>query len=179
MYRRTGKTPEDSTENAIKSAISILAYKENTEKELFDKLVAKGFSKEKASEAVAFVVEKKYLCEHRYFLRFVEFYGNTKHLGKRRILREARRKGFSENVIDGYFEEALSQVNFDEGCYGALCRCKSQNKEKACAMLLRRGYTVGNLHYALDKYEEQHGQPFGSGEEEGADLDLDEEEFDE
>ena len=107
-------------EGAKKAAISLLAYKEQTEKELFSKLLEKGFSKEDAAEAVAFTVEKQYLSERRYYLRFAEFCGKNKHFGRRRIVQEARRKGFSDRTIAEYTEEALQDVDFDESCYAAL-----------------------------------------------------------
>lgn len=177
MYRRNKKA-EGGAEGAIRAAISILAYRENTEKTLRDKLISRGFTEEEAEEAVKFTVEKNYLCESRHFLRFVEFYGKNKFFGKRRILQEARRKGFSEETVRNYAAEAMAQVDFDELCYAALCRCRKDTKEKIEAALLRRGYTMSNVRYAFGHYEELHGKPYekeSSGKGDGNETDFDEE----
>ena len=147
---------EEGAEGAKRTAISLLAYREQTEKELFSKLLDKGFSKEDAAEAVAFTVEKQYLSERRYYMRFAEFCGRNKHFGKRRILQEARRKGFSEKTIAEYTDEALADVNFDESCYEALVQFRKQSKRKLMASLLRRGFTTANVRYAFMRYEEEH-----------------------
>ncbi len=173
--RRKGRKSEGGTEGAIKAAISILAYRENTRKTLYEKLISRGFSEEEATEAVEFAVEKNYLSERRHFIRFVEFYAKNKLFGKRRILQEARRKGFSEETVRTYAAEAFAQVDFDEACYVALCRCKCDVKEKTVATLVRRGYSMSNVRYAFDHYEETHGRPHekprdGDGNEERTDF---------
>lgn len=156
---------EGGVEGAKKAAISLLAYKEQTEKELFSKLLEKGFSKEDATEAVAFTVEKQYLSERRYYLRFAEFCGKNKHFGRRRIVQEARRKGFSDRTIAEYTEEALQDVDFDESCYEALLSLKKDSREKLTASLLRRGFSTANVRNAIARYEEEQGAvlPYGGG----------------
>ena len=164
LKNKRKKTVESSPEGAKKAAISLLAYKEQTEKELYTKLLEKGFSKEDAAAAVAFTVEKQYLSEKRYYLRFAEFCGKNKHFGKRRIVQEARRKGFSDKTIEFYTEEALADVNFDESCYEALLQFHKTSKEKLTASLLRRGFSTANVRYALSRYEQEQGDlPCGDG----------------
>jgi regulatory protein len=142
---------EKNEEGAKRTAVSLLAYREHTEKELYTKLTERGFSKQDAAAAVAFAVEKKYLSERRYYLRFAEFCAKSKHFGKRRIAQEAKRKGFSSETVAFYTDEALADVNFDEICYEALVGLRHTDKEKQTAALLRRGFTVGNMRYAFEK----------------------------
>lgn len=167
------KVLEGGVEGAKKAAISLLAYKEQTEKELFTKLLEKGFSREDAAEAVAFTIEKQYLSEKRYYMRFAEFCGKNKHFGRRRIVQEARRKGFSEKTIEKYTEEALADVDFDESCYEALTHFRKGSKEKLTASLLRRGFTTANVRYAFMRYEQQSGGSLESLFEESAELEDD------
>ena len=94
MYMRNRKIAESEEEGAIRMAISLLAYKENTEKELFRKLLDRGCTEEDAKAAVRFAVEKNYLCEERYFQRFAERCAIDRLFGKRRVIQEARRNGF-------------------------------------------------------------------------------------
>lgn len=166
------KVLEATPEGAKRAAISLLAHREQTEKELLSKLIERGFSREDALEAVEFAKEKQYLSEQRYFFRFVEFYGKNKQFGRRRILQEAKRKGFSEEVVELYAKDALMQVDFDSGCFEALKKMKPSGKEKLTAALLRRGYSMYNVRYAFERYEEEIGSLEGSA------ADFEEEFFD-
>lgn len=180
MINRNKKRPmlEQGTEGAKKAAVSLLAYREHTEKELRTKLIDKGFSKEEAEAAVAFTIEKSYLSEKRYYLRYAEFCARTKHFGKRRITQEAKRKGFSSETIALYTSEALEGVDFNECCYEALLHIRHTTKEKQTAALLRRGFSTGNMRYAFEKYQNEIG-PLGQddGMEDG-DIPEDDCDFD-
>ena len=152
MIRNRNKAAiEKNEESAKRTAISLLAYREHTERELTTKLLERGFSKEDAAAAVAFAVEKNYLSERRYYLRFAEYCARTKHFGKRRIAQEAKRKGFSSETVALYTDQALADVDFDEICYEALLRIGHTGREKQTAALLRRGFTTGNMRYAFEK----------------------------
>ena len=53
------KVLEATPEGAKRAAISLLAHREQTEKELLSKLIERGFSREDALEAVEFAKEKQ------------------------------------------------------------------------------------------------------------------------
>ncbi len=166
MYNKKTRTPGDGgLEGAIKTAISLLAYKENTKKELLEKLIDRGYSKEDAAQAVCFTVQKRYLNEERYFMRFVQSSAENKHFGKRRIIQDARRKGFADETIKKCGSDAVRQVDFDDECYKTLCRYNRCPKEKIVPTLLRRGYTSRNVRYALRYYELMNGHVFFSEED--------------
>ena len=152
--------PEQGPEGAKKAAVSLLAYREHTEKELLEKLIDRGFSREDARAAVDFTIEKSYLSEKRYYLRYAEFCARTKHFGKRRIAQEAKRKGFSAETVALYTAEALKDVDFDECCFEALLQIRHTTKEKMTATLLRRGFSAGNMRYAFEKYQREIGPLF-------------------
>jgi len=170
-YKKPKKNFEDTPEEAKKSAVALLAYKENTEKELYDKLTARGFSKENAAAALAFVTEKNYLSEKRYFLRFVEYCGNNKHFGRRRIEAEIYQKGFSAATVAACAEEVYEKIDFDAQCYEALLLLKKDGREKARAALLRRGYSGDNVRYAFARFEKETGKGYGEGEDEDGTYD--------
>ena len=144
-------------------AISLLAYKENTEQELFRKLLDRGCTEEDAKAAVRFAVGKNYLCEERYFKRFAERCAMDRLFGKRRVLQEARRKGFSERTI----KEAssfLKEIDFDALCYRALKKSGNGSKEKTVVSLARRGFSNTNIRYAFLAWEEEFGISYGTEE---------------
>ena len=174
MNRNKKKTAvEKNAEGAKRTAISLLAYREHTQKELFEKLLDRGFSREDAEGAVAFAVEKNYLSEQRYYTRFVEFCAKSKLYGRRRIYQEARKKGFSADAIDLYTEEALLEVNFDEICFQALQNIHSATKERQTSHLLRRGFSVSNIRYAFEKYQNEVGPLWQNDEGQDYEIDLD------
>lgn len=153
---------EDTAENAMRTAISLLAYKENTKKELFSKLVERGYSRENAMEAVDFTVGKGYLSEERYLDRYIESCVKSLY-GKNRILMTARKKGFEEDL---FTNDLFTSVNFDEYCYVALLKCKKTNATKARNTLLRRGYSSAEITRSLKRYLTENGVPYGSEEKE-------------
>lgn len=163
---------EKNAEGAKRAAISFLAYREHTGKELYTKLVDRGFSREDAAGAVAFVTEKDYLSERRYYVRFVEFCAKNKLYGRRRIGQEARRKGFSEETIVLYTDEALLGIDFDDRCFEALKKVHHTERDKQTAYLLRKGFSVSNIRYAFERYKEEIG-PLWENEEGDLETDLD------
>lgn len=164
MVTKKRKIAEEGREGAIRAAVSILAYKENTERELYDKLVDRGCTREDAREAVHFAVGKNYLCESRYFARFAENCAQSRLYGRQRILMEARRKGFSEKTLSGA-DAVLDDIDFCEVCYKALKKCSLPTAEKATASLLRKGFALGEIKAALAKFREESGAAFGAAKE--------------
>ena len=150
MFARKKKKPaSDGAEGAKKAAISLLAYKENTERELYDKLTDRGYSDEEASEALNFVKARRYLDEARYFRRFVEGCACRRYYGKKRILQEAHLKKFSPetlNTANDLFEE----YDFASLCAEALVKLDKGEREKTVQALLRRGYGTAEIRKAFD-----------------------------
>ena len=149
--KKNRKEAADGVEGAVRMALSLLAYKENTEKELRTKLIDRGCSEEDADSAIAYVVQKRYLSEERYFMRFVESCARTRLLGRRRILAEAKRKGFSEKTVSAFAEKAFGAIDFDECCFEAYKKCRLPTKEKIVQALLRKGYGIDNIKAAFRK----------------------------
>lgn len=131
---------------AKKSALSILAFADNTELKLREKLKKKGFNDETVSAAVEAMKSYGYLNESRYILRAAEMLAEQRCYGKRRIVMELHKKGFSPELI--------SQLDFDEMDFAEYCRNYiSKNRliynEKTVAALLRRGYGIGEIKKAF------------------------------
>ena len=165
------KNAKGGAEGAVKTAVSLLAYKENTEKELYDKLIARGYADSDAAGAVAYCVSKRFLDEKRYFVRFVENAARARLLGRRRILAEAKVKGFSQETLTNCSETAFEGLDFGQLCLAALEKCSARTVDKATASLLRKGYTGADVREALRLYFEKHGESFGEGELSSEDFD--------
>lgn len=147
--RKKYPPPEGGKEGALRAAASLLAYKENTESELKRKLLDRGYDPADIDAAFAVLREKRYLDEKRYFFRFVENCALSRRFGPRRILMEAKIKGFSEKTVSENREEALSGFDFDELCLQTAARLPGNDAKKKAAALLRRGYGAESVRYAL------------------------------
>ena len=134
-----------SPEGAFSAAVSLLTYKENTEKELKRKLKERGFEEEDIDAAFEKLREKRF---------FVRLAAESRRYGARRILNEAYVKGFSEETIRAC-APLFKTIDFDALCYDTLCRLPQRNDEKkAAAALLRRGYTSSQVREAIRAMKE-------------------------
>ena len=139
---------------AIK-AVSFLAFGDNTAKKLGEKLCQKGFSKEAASEAVRFCVEKRYINEEDHLRRLMEQLCERKKYGLRRIRQEVYNKGFSEETVKAVFEECAAELDFDAAVtervkkLGADAFSTPEKKKKQVSSLLRYGFSMDEINRAL------------------------------
>lgn len=139
---------------AIK-AVSFLAFGDNTAKKLGEKLRQKGFSKEAASEAVRFCVEKRYINEEDHLRRLMEQLCERKKYGLRRIRQEVYNKGFSEETVKAVFEECAAELDFDAAVtervkkLGADAFSTPEKKKKQVSSLLRYGFSMDEINRAL------------------------------
>lgn len=136
-------------ERALKSALNILAFAETTESGLKRKLTDKGYSPEDIEFAVMYMVKHRYLDEKRYLFRLVEYLGNTKLYGKRRIAMQVKQKGFSQKTLSLWLYDALDCVNDVENCKKVLPKVKKDTDKKTVEALLRRGFVYGDIKTAM------------------------------
>ena len=153
MNKKTAPLGDD--EKALKSALNILAYAECTESALRQKLLDKGNSPESVQFATDYVIKHRYLDEKRYLFRLVEYAGNVSLYGRRRILMQLRYKGFSKDVIDACFDEAMAHVTEDENCRKALSRMRGKSEKQALDALVRRGFSYDTAKRALRADDEE------------------------
>lgn len=84
---------------STRTALNLLAYQDNSEKQLRDKLRRRGFSGAVASAAARDMVSLGYLDERRQLERAVLAAANTKLHGSHRILAELSLKGYTKEDI--------------------------------------------------------------------------------
>lgn len=145
---------EECSGAAIK-AVSFLAFGDNTAKKLSEKLRQKGFSREAATEAVRFCVEKHYINEEDHLRRLMEQLCERKKYGLRRIRQEVYNKGFSEETVKSVFEECAAELDFDAAVeervkkLGADAFSTPEKKKKQVSSLLRYGFSMDEINRAL------------------------------
>ncbi len=147
--------PATEGERALGTALNILAYAECTVSTLRKKLHDKGYDRESAEFAIEYVVKHRYLDEKRYLYRLVEYLGNSRLYGRRRIAVTVKEKGFSQKNISLYFEDALSAIDERENCRKALSKIKKDSYKKTVDALLRRGFLYGDVKTVLQEAQNE------------------------
>lgn len=148
---------EDSRGNALKYAFRLLDYRDRSEKEIYEKLISKGFSERVALEAVDYLKDKGFIDDRRFAEILRKDAVSRKHLGKRGTRSYLMNKGIAIDIVedilgdDGdYLDAAKSFVekklknmknmkNIDEDAL----------KGKLWGMLSRRGFSYDIIKKVL------------------------------
>ena len=147
---------DNEQERALKTALNILAYAETTESVLRQKLLDKGYSSHSTEYAVAYMVKHRYLDEKRYLFRLVEYLGNVKLYGKRRIAMQVKQKGFSAKTLSVWMEEALELVDEVNNCCKVIPKLQKETDKKTVEALLRRGFIYSDIRTAMQKMNNEN-----------------------
>ena len=142
---------------ARNTAAGYLANRMYTCREIYDRLVRKGFEKELSEQVVAEFVSAGYLDDRNYAQLYVTDAIRLGAKGKFRIRQELLRKGVAASIV----EEALEESEADtQACLEeyisqrGLCDGIHSRKEleKLKARLARRGYSLREINRCLDAY---------------------------
>lgn len=149
-----GDKPKENQTSAKQKALDILLYRTRTKKELYDKLLEKGYSEEESLDALSYVESFGYVNDEEYAIRYVMSNGHTK--GRSAIIRELKAKG----VNDDYIENALYDLPDDYDVIRDLLIKKAgephelEEKEfrRLYGFFLRRGFNQGSIMRVLKEY---------------------------
>lgn len=150
---------EKSLPEAMNFAMRSLASKESGERELAARLQRNGFDEVMSAEVVARCKESGWVDDGRYAGMLVRSLAR-RHYGPQKVRFELRRKG----IDDAQGEAALNAEEIDWFAMAAewLAR-KGQGSDpkdpkvraKLTRALMGRGYTLGQVRYALDELKAQ------------------------
>ncbi len=136
---------------AYNYAVSLLARRDHSEKELKDKLLLKGY-KEGADEAIEKLRNGGYVSDEHFARLYTRELQTLKKYGKRRIEQELYRKGIDRDII----REVLDETEFEESELVSLIERKysrylgdEKGVQKTVNALLRMGYSYGEIRDAL------------------------------
>lgn len=135
--------------SALNAGLRIIGAADNTERQMRDKLKAKGFDREAVDYAVSELERLGYLDEKRYIENAVYYYANRKLYGPRRIPLELRKKGFRSDYISSI---DYSEIDFVSCCETLMIKRGFTNgklDDKTLAFLQRYGYTGSIIRQAL------------------------------
>lgn len=136
---------------AYNYAVSLLARRDHSEKELMTKLHQKGYD-EGAEVAVEKLRNGGYVSDERFARLYSRELQTLKKYGKKRIEQELFRKGIDRDIIREVLEEtefvASELVCLIERKYGRYL-CDEKGVQKTVNGLLRMGYSYGEIRDAL------------------------------
>lgn len=131
----------------LNNAFSILSYGQNSKKQIYIKLMKKGYDEEDVIDAIEFCEEKGFINDKLFAESFIRDRTNLKNYGSMRIRYELISKGISKDII----EEVLNldfQDEFDRALNLAKKRIKQYKDDdknavyrKLGGFLYRRGYS--------------------------------------
>ena len=163
MYNRRKKplripeAPEEAYRAALKTALNIIGYKDNTEAQLRDKLTERGYRAETVDDVVAFMIAKGYLNDERMLYRAARLMAEGKGYGKMRIRQELRLKQFRSGLVESldWEREELADVDFVEICRKLIVKRGGARDEKTYAFLRRYGHATADIREAYRRLAEE------------------------
>lgn len=148
-------TAKDETyKNALSKGAELLSFRALSRKELFDKLVGKGFPPEAAEKAVSRLCEISGQDDAEYAQALARRY-QKKCCGAIKIRHELKRRGIDDEIIsrtlektDGT-EEILDAFISKKAGAGPLDRAQ---KKKIADALTRRGFSYDDIASAMQRF---------------------------
>lgn len=132
-------------------AVSLLAVREHTEKELRAKLRAKGYAEEEVSSAVERLLREDYLSEERFASSFVRSRLRKSPEGKGIIMQRLLEKGSPRPVAASAVSSAWEDGLYAEPLIACARRLVAKKgEESAKALLLKKGFSYSEVSQALE-----------------------------
>ncbi len=98
---------------AMKKALSLLAFADNSPRALRDKLIRSGFSREMSESVVAECISRGYINEQRQIERLALTEANSSLRGKRYIVAKLARRGYSASLVSRVIDSLVESGDID------------------------------------------------------------------
>jgi regulatory protein len=146
---------QDPKKRAFTVACNLLAERMRTEKQLADKLLARGFEEEIVAITLADVKERGFIGDADFAQRWVESRGKSR--GKRRLAQELRLKGVASEVVSEALAENRTNEDEQSACYQVALKkvgnppkdMSWEAQQKLAGFLQRRGFGWDVIRPAL------------------------------
>lgn len=134
---------ESEVKSAFEKAADYLSVRPHSKRELFNKLLKKGFEKQAIEEAIKKLEEYHYIDDEIYAKQVIE---QNKKYSKRMLELKLREKGISSDIIQENFSDSAANLEFEicKKQVEKLVKSKDMTKEgamqKLFAALARKGF---------------------------------------
>lgn len=144
----------DDNKKALEYAGKALSYRMLSEKQLFDKIIAKGFSKESAEYAVEMFKKYGGISDEEYCESLIRTY-KAKGYGKRRIAQKLRESGIERKVSDEKLEDFEPDYSKIQKYISSKIKTENPDRQtvkKVFDGLLRKGFSYEQVKEALNNF---------------------------
>ncbi|MCR5830468.1 MAG: recombination regulator RecX [Lachnospiraceae bacterium] len=154
---------------AYSYAIDLLSRQDRSEKELFDKLIKKGFEKAAADTAIKKLKEKHYIDDVRMASRFLSAHLSQQSLTQLKF--KLIKKGIGSDDLVAAIDEVCDEAVDDSESLTARQACAvleilkkkkfdpaDPSKDKILASIARKGFSYDVIREGLIMYEQQDNQ---------------------
>ena len=138
-------------------ALRLIEFRDRTQKELYGKLLEKGYSKDDIDDEIEFLKNYGYIDDDRFLQHYVHDAINLKNLGKFRIRTELIRKGIDRDKVDIAIEDAFSEIEDDRVLSQMQTRFKNSDfsnikeRTRIFNFFMRRGFSAEEIKGAMNK----------------------------
>lgn len=146
-------------EMGMQKAVRALTARERTQKELERSLQRSGYREDTIARIVGYLVERRYVDDERYANQLAQ--NRQRKHSARRITQTMQQKGIERSTIDSalaHVEESAQQELLDDLARKYVWRhpdiSTPQERNKAIASLVRRGFDFSSAREALRKAQE-------------------------
>ncbi len=150
--------PEKAYGAALRTAMNIVAYKDNTLHQLRSKLTERGYTDATVNDVCEYMISKGFINDTRVIFRYARSLALNKLYGKRRIMRELSLKHFTREAYDAFSFESdeLEDVDFVEICLKLLKKKGGERDEKTYASLVRYGHSPSDIKEAYKRLKNEN-----------------------
>lgn len=139
------------------AAINLLSRREYSRHELYQKLIARTSSETSLLQLLDQLMQAGYQSDQRFAESFIRSRIN-RGLGQMRIERELKEKGIEQDLIEQSFQENIDwfELAYESGLRKFRCLNLENYKEKQKAFryLAYRGFSMDQIHFAVENYLE-------------------------
>lgn len=149
--------PEKAYGAALRTAMNIVGYKDNTLYQLKTKLIERGYSETTVDDVCEYMVSKNYVNDTRMIFRAARSLALNKLYGRKRIMRELALKKFTDEAYDAFSfdSDELDDVDFVAVCLKLIKKKGGVRDDKTFAFLMRYGHSVSDIKEAYKRLENE------------------------
>ncbi len=133
---------DDEEHRAMKKALSLLSYADNSLRQLVIKLRRAGFSRQVSLQTAEKCVRLGYINEERQLTRLILNEANSLLHGRSYIIKKMVSRGYSSSLVDALIDGLVKEgeIDFSKNL-SALCeRCGEQGAEGRSRLAFKYGY---------------------------------------
>ena len=142
--------------SAYDKALSLLAVREHTAREIHNKLIQKGYREDESDDAVSRLLSEGAISEERFAEVFIRSRMRKNPEGKQIILMRLKERGcpdsISRKALDEYWESEAFLPYLVES-YSSLLRRKG--RDGAISSLLRKGFSMREIRNAEESLTDE------------------------